>query len=187
VLELSWRCVECSWKETTQNLAAQEPISDIMRQPPLDLCQGYQTQITLKAKWGRINLPEGRIMTTHGPHYNADATMAGPEPYQLQLLHLNSCERYHMRYRQINLAISTFVWRELVHSLAEHFTLNEINMLTWVFIIWKLPKSIAGRTSPRGPYVAMTSVTAQSDLHGFCAGKLLVAFCLCCVNCRLNP
>jgi len=31
---------------------------------------------------------------TQGPRYDADATMAVPEPCQKQLLHLISCERY---------------------------------------------------------------------------------------------
>jgi len=31
---------------------------------------------------------------TRGAHYDADATMAVPELYQKQLLHLISCERY---------------------------------------------------------------------------------------------
>jgi len=30
-----------------------------------------------------------------GPHYDADTKMAEPEPYEKQLLHLISCERYH--------------------------------------------------------------------------------------------
>jgi len=32
--------------------------------------------------------------TARGPHYDADATMAVPEPNLKQLLHLISCERY---------------------------------------------------------------------------------------------
>jgi len=35
---------------------------------------------------------------TRGPHYDADTTMAVPEPYHKQLLHLISCERYHELY-----------------------------------------------------------------------------------------
>jgi len=30
---------------------------------------------------------------TQGPHYDADATMAVPQPYKKQLLHLNTCKR----------------------------------------------------------------------------------------------
>jgi len=40
---------------------------------------------------------EGQMWTykeTQGPHYDADATVAVPEPYEKQLLHLISCERY---------------------------------------------------------------------------------------------
>jgi len=33
-------------------------------------------------------------MTTREPHYDANATMTVPEPYEKQLLHLISCERY---------------------------------------------------------------------------------------------
>jgi len=33
-------------------------------------------------------------MPTQGPHYDADATIAVAEPYQKQLLHLITCERY---------------------------------------------------------------------------------------------
>jgi len=31
---------------------------------------------------------------TRGPHYDTNATMALPQPYKKQLLHLISCERY---------------------------------------------------------------------------------------------
>jgi len=31
---------------------------------------------------GLTKQPEGRIMITRGPHYDADATMAVPEPYR---------------------------------------------------------------------------------------------------------
>jgi len=31
---------------------------------------------------------------TRRPHYDADATMAVPEPYQKHPLHLTSCKRY---------------------------------------------------------------------------------------------
>jgi len=43
------------------------------------------------------NCSVGQIRTykvTRGPHYDADATMAVPQPYKKQLLHLISCERY---------------------------------------------------------------------------------------------
>jgi len=33
-------------------------------------------------------------MPTQGLHYDADATKAVAEPYQKQLLHLITCERY---------------------------------------------------------------------------------------------
>jgi len=43
------------------------------------------------------NCSVGQIRTykvTRGPHYDADAIMAVPQPYKKQLLHLTSCERY---------------------------------------------------------------------------------------------
>ena len=36
-----------------------------------------------------------RIMTSRGPHYDADAAVAVPEDYWKQLLHFISYERYH--------------------------------------------------------------------------------------------
>jgi len=37
----------------------------------------------------------GRIITTGGPHYDAETTMAVPELNYKQLLHLISCKMYH--------------------------------------------------------------------------------------------
>jgi len=36
-----------------------------------------------------------RIMTSRGPHYDADAAVAVPEDYWKQLSHFISYERYH--------------------------------------------------------------------------------------------
>jgi len=43
------------------------------------------------------NFSGGQMKTrevTWGPHYDADETMAVPEPHWKQFLHLISCERY---------------------------------------------------------------------------------------------
>ena len=43
------------------------------------------------------NCSDGQMRTyeaTGGPHYDADAIMAVPEPYKIQLLHFTSCEMY---------------------------------------------------------------------------------------------
>jgi len=39
--------------------------------------------------------PRPGLKLLRGPHYNADATMAVPQPYLKQVLHFLSCERYH--------------------------------------------------------------------------------------------
>jgi len=51
--------------------------------PPSVECStaGSQIQIAPRAKRGLIKYSQGRIMTTRLLHYDADATMAIPEPY----------------------------------------------------------------------------------------------------------
>jgi len=50
-----------------------------------------------KAGVSNSSCSEGQIRSykvTRGPHYDADATMAVPQPYKKQLSHIISCERY---------------------------------------------------------------------------------------------
>jgi len=50
-------------------------------------------------KFSNSNCSECQMRTykvTRGLHYDTDATMAVPEPYLKQLLHLISCERYEL-------------------------------------------------------------------------------------------
>ena len=83
-------------------------------------------------------------MTTWGPHYDTDATMVVPKPS------INSF--YIMSYRSIIstfLAVSTFVWMELVHLLTKHFQtpVNKLNNVIMTFI-WKFLKIIVGHMQP---------------------------------------
>ena len=86
---------------------------------------GIQLHVTRDARLNQgfqTHCFEGQMKVykvTRGPHYDAEETMAVPEPHQ-QLLHLTPAKD-NVSYRQIILAVYTFVRKELVHSLAEHF------------------------------------------------------------------
>jgi len=56
-----------------------------LNQPPLHENSAYAT-----GSEGHIRI----YKATRGTHYDADATMAVPEPYKKQLLHIISCEMY---------------------------------------------------------------------------------------------
>ena len=96
------------------------------------LDQGLNSNCS-EGQMGLTKQPEGRIMITRGPHYDADATIAVPEPYRNSFYFL----LYFLRKMswvtgksfltvptfvcKSFLAVSTFVWKELIHSLVVHF------------------------------------------------------------------
>ena len=108
-------------------MAQKPPTSD------MTLNQGSQTQIAPRAKWRHKLNPRAALWR--------DATMAVPEPYLKQLLHLR---KVSWVIGKSFLAVSTLVWNELVHLLAEdfHIPVTKLNNVDDNYL--KIPKNIAG-------------------------------------------
>jgi len=140
---------------------------------------------------------------TRGPHYYADATMAVPEPWE------TAFTSYFLRKVSLVMGISfisvsTFVWKELVHSLAEHFQ-TPVNKLNDVNINYlKIPKktsrtaqnAFAGHMWPRPRFgdpwpnssTQRDSTVIFIELWLSCTRHhLIIRCCVCLEDHRLIP
>jgi len=91
---------------------------------------GSQTQIAPRAKWGLIKQPRATLWRRHNNGRTCTLLETVFASYFLR--------KKIMRMGNSFLAVSTFVWKELVHSLAEHFQTpvnkaNNVNVLITVF------------------------------------------------------
>jgi len=103
------------------------------------------------------NCSEGQIRTykaAGGPHYDAGATMAVPEPYKKQLLHFISCEMYRELWAN-HFQPPLRSLKKFVHLLAERFqtSVNKLKNLNVDYM--KIPKT------HRGPHKMPSEATCR--------------------------